>query len=157
MVVLALGVVRVAPPRGAEVILNGPIEPDVGIISLAKERTLRELAAANERLVTRIADLEKERTGLTVGKVTEHGLKCGIRHPHVIVDENAPVVECAVCKERLDPLVVLREYAKREKHFMWTLKALRDEAAKLTAEVAALKKERASVRAQIKRDQGKLL
>jgi cell division protein FtsB len=136
--------------------LDGPLQPDVGIISLAKERTLRQLQEVNERLVDRIAELEKERHGLTVGKITEHGLRCGALHPHVVVDEHAPVVECAVCKERLDPLVVLRQYAKQEKHFMWNLRSLRDEKAKLAAEVEALKKERSNVRAQVKRAQEKL-
>jgi hypothetical protein len=153
------------PPRcadcGANLTPAGPPEehvcpgPDPGVISLAKERTLRDLQAANERLRATVAELERGQASLTVGEVTKHGLSCGLRHPHVVVDNHAPVVECAVCHERLDPLEVLRQFANGERLFASWNKAMRCERDKLVEHIAKLKRQRQNLKAQIRRAGGK--
>jgi len=65
-----------------------------------------------------------------------------------------PLVECAVCHEELDPLEVLREYVREERQFAQCLEHLRDETSELRREVEALKKQKAALRAAVRKAGG---
>lgn len=89
-------------------------------------------------------------TALTEREIGPHGLKCGF-HPHVTISMRTPTVRCTVCDTRLDPIEVLRDFARDERNFAHTLEHLRTERATLSKEVEDLKRQRANLRAQIKR------
>jgi len=85
---------------------------------------------------------------------THLGGKCQI-HMHVVVDMHAAVVECADCGAPLDPLQVLREFAREERHFADQFEHLRKEKADLGTEIEALKKQKQNLRNAVRKAGGK--
>ena len=81
---------------------------------------------------------------------SKHGLACGF-HPHVSVSMNTPEVECTACGKQLDPLEVLRQFARNERQFAHQLEHLRNEREKLQQEIAELKRQRSNLKQQVKR------
>lgn len=134
------------------------VEPgalDVG--SLAKERELRELRAANERLKEELTESQKRLVAPLTARMPfeekQHTFKCGL-HPLVEVSLETNSVSCRVCGVELAPLDVLRDYARNERYFVQGLESLREEKKKLSIEVDALKKQRSSLRSQIRKKGG---
>jgi len=80
--------------------------------------------------------------------------KCCHFHLHVIVYMDQARVECRACGAFLDPLDVLRQFANRERNFADTLKHLREERDRLGKEIVALKKQRNSLRSQVRKKGG---
>lgn len=76
--------------------------------------------------------------------------KCSL-HLRVKVSMHKAVVECSDCGAPLDPLQVLREFARGERHFANQLEHLRQEKANLGMEVEALKKQKQNLRGQIRK------
>lgn len=93
-------------------------------------------------------------TATRVKKPSYFDGKCKL-HLHIEVDMHSAVVECADCGVPLDPLQVLREFAREERHFADQLEHLREEKAALAKEVAELKKQRLSLRGAVRKAGGK--
>lgn len=79
---------------------------------------------------------------------------CGF-HPQVLVEEHTGRVYCRVCDQTLDAVMVLLEFARRERNFCYSVNHLRTEAQALRTEVAVLKVERSRLRSDIKKRSGK--
>jgi prefoldin subunit 5 len=130
------------------------VEAAPGTIDLAKERELRQLRAQVAALTSQVAELDvfKAASVLSVKQTDEtHGrAACGF-HTRVLVSMTESAVWCAVCNCEVEPMDVLREYAKKERNFIEALQWLRDEKAALRKEVDELKKIRSSLRSQVKR------
>lgn len=96
-----------------------------------------------KQLRVRVAQLEAERgirqaPSVEVKRGEVHGYRCG--HPcGVVVCEEQPRVECAACGTKLDPITVLREFARHERNFCYSLEHLRKEQRELTAKLEKLK------------------
>ena len=88
---------------------------------------------------------------ITDGAVTPHAKASCKYHLSVVVDMEAPVVECATCGTELDAVEVLREYASCERRFRYSDAAARKAYHLLLAEVRTLKAQRSSLRSQIKK------
>lgn len=131
---------------------TAPAADDDNELGWRRERTKIRARMAELELVvaTRLAYLVPTSTSTPLATQEKHGLRCGM-HPHVRVSMRTPRVECAVCGTLLDPLDVLREYAKHERNFAHTLEHLRAEKAELTAEVDRLRRQRSSLRSQVKK------
>lgn len=108
-----------------------------------------------KQLRVRVAQLEAERgikqePSIGVKRGEEHGYRCG--HPcSVFVCEEQPRIECQVCGTKLDPIEILREYARHERNFCYSLEHLREEKRDLTAEVAKLKDLRSRLRSEARK------
>jgi len=115
-----------------------PVEGD----EVAWRRELKQLRI-------RVMQLEVENKGrqepsLKIKK-GEHGPGCG--HPNAVyVFDDEPRVECQACGTKLDPIVVLRQYAHHERHFCYSLEHLRKEQRDLAAEIKKLKALRSRLR-----------
>jgi prefoldin subunit 5 len=133
---------------------SSSIEASPGTIDLAKERELRQLRAQVAALQSQVAALDvfKAASVLSVKSVDEtHGrAACGF-HTRVLVSMTESAVWCAVCNCELEPMDVLREFAKKERNFIESLDWLREEKAELRKEIDVLKKQRSSLRSQVKR------
>ena len=126
---------------------------DPGVISLPKTRKLAQLEAENARMAARLAELQAGTTEVR-HDLTAHNLTngCGMPgHERVYVDDHMPVVTCQTCGERLDPMAILRSYARRERTFVWSVKQLRQDRDRLKAEVEELERQRTNLRAAIRR------
>lgn len=108
-----------------------------------------------KQLRVRVAQLEAEqKTRLDPllevsqdGKHGKHGSQCG--NPCVVVvADKEPLVECKACGAELDPVDVLREYARHERRFCFALEHLRGEKIALATEIEKLKRLRARLRAE---------
>lgn len=121
---------------------------EAAIIPIDRERRYRELEAKCQKLESLLAS----KTSLDVARYGEekHTFRCG-QHPRVVVSENVPKVWCAVCEEQLDPIEVLRSYARKERNFIFGLQHDRHEAAALKKEIEELKRVRTNLMAQIRR------
>ena len=86
------------------------------------------MAEEDEDGITRV-DFGKNRSTLTV----KTGDKL-CNHLRVVVAEFSRTVECAACEAVLDPMVVLLEYAKRERSFQAATSA-RDALARQVAQL----------------------
>lgn len=110
-----------------------------------------------KQLRVRVAQLEAERgikqsPSIAVERDGKHGIGCG--HPcPVAVFENEPRVECRSCGANLDPIEVLREYARHERNFCYSLEHLRKERKDLSDEIKKLK----ALRQRLRGDARKLL
>lgn len=108
-----------------------------------------------KQLRVRVAQLEAERgikqvPSIEVKRSEEHGYQCG--HPcGVVVTENAPRVECEACGTKLDAIEVLREYARHERNFCYSLEHLRKERRDLTKEIEKLKSIRTRLRSLLRK------
>lgn len=134
-------VVRLVVPRPEEG------TPTAGDDEVAWRRELKQLRV-------RVAQLEQERKtrldpSLQVKRGDEHGYRCGSPCPVLVLDEQ-PRVECAACGTRLDPIEVLRDFAKHERSFCYSLEHLRKERADLAAEIKKLKALRMRLRGEVR-------
>ncbi len=68
------------------------------------------------------------------------------RHNSILVDEHS--VECATCKEKLNAIAVLLDFARRERN----LRGWESERNRVAKEIEQLKAQRARLRAAIRRD-----
>jgi hypothetical protein len=75
----------------------------------------------------------------------------GCQHVAVLVDEVLRRVTCKTCDELLDPVEVLLEYAHHERRLACSTTSAFTKRNVLRAEVEALKKERANLKAAIRR------
>ncbi len=80
----------------------------------------------------------------------KHGYQCGIP-PRVMVLDKEPRVECKTCGATLSAIGVLREYARGERNFCYTLTHLRKELRDLTTEIAKLKALRLRLRGEARK------
>lgn len=130
------------------------------VLSLTKERELRDLRARNAALEDLVQSY-KTGTKLTSELTSrnpyeeEHGYKCGF-HSRVIVSMETKSVTCQVCHAELEPIDVLREFANNERRFVESFNGLVEERKKMMAEVQKLKDQRSSLRSQIKKKGGKV-
>ena len=133
------------------------VEVPGGTLDLAKERELRKLRHQVESLTAKLATYNGviELSQITTVNRYEdrHGYKCGF-HPRVIVSEETRSVTCQACGAELEPMDVLREFARNERRFVESVTGLRQERAKLLEDVAELKKRRSSLRSQVKKKGG---
>ncbi len=119
-------------------------EPNSEVDEVAWRRELKQLRV-------RVGQLESERKTLldpaiNTSRDGKHGYRCG--HPcGVIVYDNEPLIECRVCGAKLDPVDVLREFARHERNFCYTLEHLRKERGDLHEEIKKLKSLRSRLRA----------
>ena len=72
------------------------------------------------------------------------------QHDHVKVYETQSRIDCADCGAVVEPMEVMRRFARQELNFWWTCEQKKNERDKLLAEVEALKCERARLRRAIK-------
>ncbi len=135
--------VDAAPPS-----LRSDITDDLG-----KERELRRLRKRVDELELQTAQSAKMiAPAVRIERNKDHTItKCGV-HPQVLVCEDTPRVECAVCGTELDAIEVLRDFANHERQFVYTVQHLRREKDELEKVVEALKKERVKVRGQLRKD-----
>lgn len=108
-----------------------------------------------KQLRVRVVQLEAERgirqpPSVDVKRDGQHGLWCGSPCGVVVLDRR-PRVECAQCGGELNAIEVLRDYAKHERNFCYSLEHLRKEKRELTAEVEKLKKLRLRLRAEARK------
>lgn len=131
--------------------------PSDEILDLGKERELRELRKKVSELETRLSVREgRPIAGAVIRPMSEeeHGYKCGF-HPQVKVSDVVPEVTCSVCDEKLDPIEVLRQFANRERSFIWGIDAMIKEEKLLKASVEALRREKKNLMAGVRRAGGK--
>lgn len=137
--------------------LNRTIDPPSVIgsetIDLGKERELRQLREQNQKLTERLANydvrmLPHVSSIETYDHGSKHGPRCGF-HPQVLVSMTTRSVTCRECGEELEPMDVLREFARHERRFVASLADLRKERENLTKEVDVLRKQRSSLRSQL--------
>jgi hypothetical protein len=127
------------------------------VIDLGKERELRLLRTKVAELEQRLAIRLDRPIAAVVKRDTsaeKHGYKCGF-HPQVEVSDTQDEITCSVCGEILNPYVVFRQFVHRERNFVFMMDALIKEQKILTAQVAALKKEKNNLSAAIRRKGGK--
>ena len=144
----------------SEITLNSQIEsPSVvaagSTIDLGKERELRQLRSQVAELTERLANFDPRHLAQLTSresydKGAVHKATCGF-HPLVVVCMDTKSVTCQQCGAELEPIDVLREYAREERRFVSSLVDLRAERSKLSEEVSELKKIRSSLRSQIKK------
>lgn len=129
-----------------------------GVFDLTARRSNAELRQKVDDLTVRLAEANLQARDMANRQPTldhafsrgEHGKKSTCKyHPSVIVDETKREVRCRYCEESVDAFVVLLEFAKKERHLFNQLEWRRDEMKKLNLELADLKKNRASLRAQV--------
>jgi hypothetical protein len=132
--------------------------PDHGILSLAQhrkqlslEQELAEARAETEQLRLRLRALDGS---LRDGELTRHSKEPCRWHLHVVVDKEAPRVECADCGTRLDPHTVLLEFAHKERMFRSSDAEARRERDELLAEIGRLKTQRSRLRTAVKKAGG---
>lgn len=142
-------------------IMDGVDQSDPSVVSIdeiGKERELRALRKRVEDLELRLVKHEgKVAASLALKERVDekHGYQCGF-HPHVLVSDETNLVECAICHEPLDPLDVLREFARHERNFVFSINTLRAEQTELRKQVDQLKKQRSSLWSQVKKRGGKV-
>lgn len=95
---------------------------------------------------------EPEKPSLRPAPHEPHSLGCGLR-VHVMM--NTRRVFCGVCGELLDPIDVLRAYAKRERNFEYQNEDAKRTLASLRAEIDELRRERNNLKSQVRRGRGK--
>ena len=110
-------------------------------------REFRRMKARLEELELLCVSLAPERVPTAT---SWNDQRCSF-HLHVIVHEHAAIVECSQCHQPLDPLEVLRQFAKRERRFADSLEHLRKEQRDLLKQIEALKKQRNSLRSAVRR------
>lgn len=125
-------------------------DSDIGIRRQWKQ--MRARLAELERLYASRFQYQVPTTTIAV-RDTALGAKCQL-HLHVKVSMHAARVECADCGAPLDPLQVLREFAREERHFADQLEHLRQEKANLGKEIEALKKQKQNLRNQVRKAGG---
>lgn len=130
-----------APTEGA---------PSTEVDEIAWRRELKQLRV-------RVGQLEAERKtrldpALTNKRDGKHGFQCG-SPCGVLVYDKEPVIECAACGAKLDPIEVLRDFAHHERNFCYSLEHLRKERSDLSSEIKKLK----SLRQRLRADARKLL
>lgn len=131
--------------------------PSDEVLDLGKERELRDLRKKVTELETRLSVREgRPIAGVVPRSISEerHGYKCGF-HPQVEVSDTTPEVTCTVCDEVLDPITVLRQFAQRERNFIWGIDAMIKEEKLLKASVEALRREKKNLMAGVRRAGGK--
>lgn len=124
-------------------------ESDIGI--RRQFRAMKSRLAELEGVAARFADRVPTATSLLRQPI---GQRCGF-HLHVVVYEHSKRVECADCKEPLDPLDVLRQFARAERSFADTLDHLLKQRTDLNREIEALKKQKQSLRNAVRKAGGK--
>lgn len=127
------------------------------ILDIGKERELRELRKKVTDLETRLSVREgRPIAGVIPRSISDeaHGYKCGF-HPQVEVSDTTPEITCTVCDEVLDPYTVLRQFAARERTFIWGIDSMIKEEKLLKASVEALKREKKNLMAAVRRAGGK--
>lgn len=125
-----------------------------GVFDLTARRSNTELRQKIDDLTVRLAEARA-----TVDRLPtldhafsrgEHGKKFECKfHPSLIVDETKREVRCRYCDEVVDAFAVLLEFSKKERHLFNQLEWRRDEMKKLGVELADLKMQRTSLRAQV--------
>jgi len=126
----------------------------LGVIDLDRARRLKQLEAENEKLKETLATYRE--THLSTGVLTPHERsydKCR-DHMSVLVDYEARKIICRYCNTEVDPILVLHEYATRERMFASRNEDLVDRVTKLRNEIELLTKQRANLRAAIRKDGG---
>ena len=129
-------------------------DDDAPVFSLDREREhKREIAD----LEARCASLERQLSSRGAlrpahSDEVEHTItRCGF-HPQVVVtQEPTNKVFCAICKTELSAIDVLRQFANRERNFIYGMEAARRESRDLKDEIEKLKRIRQNLRAQVKR------
>jgi hypothetical protein len=124
---------------------------ELGIKPITDLGVVRENKLLKERVAALENQLRAHETVITDGAITPHSEGRCQYHLSVVVDMEAPVVECATCGTELDAVEVLRSYANEERRFRYQDAAARKAYHLLTAEVRALKQQRSSLRSQIKK------
>lgn len=81
--------------------------------------------------------------------------KCS--HSKLELDEKRRLIECKNCGQFIEPYDYVFMFAKRDVDFRTNAKCLSNEVDDLQAQVDALKKEKAKIRAQIRRDKASQL
>lgn len=131
-------------------------EQSDGMLSLTKERELRMLRTRVATLTAQVAVFDKRLVPALTSRERwegDHGYACGF-HPQVEVSMETDEVTCKMCGAPLVAIDVLREYARGERRFAESINSLRDERSKLAKEVEHLKKQRSSLRSQIRKRGG---
>jgi uncharacterized protein YlxW (UPF0749 family) len=124
------------------------------VFDLSARRTAKTLQEENATLKERIAELQVLVDRGPLDQTKSHGgddaqpSECKY-HLSVLVDESTLTVTCRHCKAKLDPFVVLNEFAKKERQFATQTKWKIDERKALSTEIAQLTKERARLRSQV--------
>jgi phage shock protein A len=118
-------------------------DPEPEIVSLDDRRRIRELEAQRDDLERKLAAaLDRANPAITYQRD-----EC-YHHGAPKVSDRTPSVTCGDCGAELDPYDVLRKIAHREFNFCYQLNALREEAARLDAEVKRLKASRSRLKRQ---------
>lgn len=123
-------------------------ESDIGI-----RRQFKAMQTRLQELELLYATRFKHQVPVSISELETKHMRCGF-HQHVTVSMRTSIVRCTKCGEALDPLDVLRQFTKEERTFAFTLEYLRKETTDLRAEVAALKKQKAALRAAVRKAGG---
>lgn len=119
---------------------------------LARQREIKHLRARVGTLEVALDDARKVAAGALHGAlaIPNDAHRSCAYHMQVSVSLTTPSVTCSECGAELSPLDVLRDFAKRERHFVMLSNDLRQEQSKLRTEIDTLKKQRASLKAQVR-------
>lgn len=120
---------------------------------LGRMRELKRMRARLSELETLYASRFRFQVP-TALSTREQVKRCSV-HPHVVVDDHAAKVTCSECGAQLDPLDVLRQFARHERSFAFTLEHLRHEKDGLTKEITELKRQKSQLRSAIRKAGGK--
>lgn len=118
------------------------IDKDPGVLSLAKRLEMSRLKDENARLRVELASRVQalDATGAHY-----------CRNAGVLLDETSRTATCRGCQKTRDLFDVLLEYAHHERNFAFAQKDKQNEIKRLAVELVELKKERANLRAAIRR------
>lgn len=120
------------------------IDDDIQVTSVTSLDDRRRIKSLEAQVAGLQQELSDTRARAQPGAGISHS-SCG-HYGGSVVDDNKQLVACASCGERLDPYVVLRRIAHREVNFCYTLNSLREETARLDAEVRRLKASRSRLK-----------
>lgn len=133
---------------------------DIGIARRARvaESESARLRAEVESLRSENAELRRitDGKGDLHAEGSKHDYRCsayaqgGGVHPLVSLHGDTRTVKCRVCGTLMDAFDVLMQYAHAERRFSYGITSMREEFSKLRKDIEALKKERSSLKSQVK-------
>ena len=103
-------------------------------------------------------NIERRRRGLPpIGDVVDDArlliVETTCRHPSILVDHQRRRIACRACETELDPIMVLLQYAVRERSFLNHTAEAKAEQVSLLDDIDELKKQRDDLKRQLNRDQ----